>query len=47
MFYKRIEKWVIDEGENNKGESTIKVVIIDTSSESWRKIKDQINYICY
>ncbi|PNX97714.1 sulfate/bicarbonate/oxalate exchanger and transporter sat-1 [Trifolium pratense] len=28
----KIEKWVINEGENSKGESTIKVVIIDTSS---------------
>ncbi|CAJ2667804.1 unnamed protein product [Trifolium pratense] len=28
----KIEKWVINEGENSNGESTIKVVIIDTSS---------------
>lgn len=39
-FSKRIERWVIDdEAENGKGESIIKVVIIDTSCESsWRKI---------
>lgn len=40
IFFKRIEKWVIiDEAENGKGESIIKVVIIDTSCESsWHKI---------
>lgn len=36
----RIERWVIDgEDENSKGERSIKVVIIDTSSESWGHIQ--------
>jgi len=45
-FFKRIERWVIDdEAENSKGENIIKVVIIDTSCEfSWPKIDNPINY---
>lgn len=41
----RVERWVIEEkGENGKGESTIKFVIIDASSEcSWTKINKLIN----